>query len=47
MEEGWDTEDLEIPDDDLLSNETSNAKTLMDDVKAGNVEELQPPCKVT
>lgn len=47
MEEGWNTEDIEISDEDLLSTETSNAKILMDDAKAGNVEELQPPCKVT
>lgn len=47
MEEGWDTEDIEISDEDLLSKETSNAKTLMDEAKAGNVDELQPPCKVT
>ncbi|KAL9957793.1 hypothetical protein ACROYT_G034737 [Oculina patagonica] len=45
VEEGWDTEDIEISDEDLLSTETSNAKILMDDAKAGNVEELQPPCK--
>ena len=47
MEEGWDTEDIEISDEDLLSKETSNAKTLLDEAKAGNVDELQPPCKVT
>ena len=43
-EEGWDTEDIEIPDEDLL---ISDAKTLMDEAKAGNVEELQVPSKVT
>ena len=47
MEEGWDTEDIEISDEDLLSKETSNAKTLMDEAKAGNVDELQPLYKVT
>ena len=46
LEEGWDTEDIEIPDEDLPSDQTSSAKTLMDEAKAGNVEELQPPCKV-
>jgi len=45
LEEGWDTEDIEIPDEDLPSDQTSRAKTLMDEAKAGNVEELQPPCK--
>lgn len=45
MEEGWDTEDILIPDEDTLTAETSNAKLLMDEAKAGNVEELQP-CKV-
>ncbi|KAJ7392048.1 Rab3 GTPase-activating protein catalytic subunit [Desmophyllum pertusum] len=45
VDEGWDTEDIEVSDETLLSKETSNAKTLMDDAKAGNVEELQPPCK--
>ena len=44
VDEGWDTEDIYIPDEDLL---TSDAKTLMDEAKAGNVEELQAPCKVT
>ena len=47
LEEGWDTEDIEIPDDDLPSKQISNAKTLMDEAKAGHVEELQPPNKVT
>jgi len=42
VDEGWDTEDIDIPDEDLL---TSDAKTLMDKAKAGNVEELQAPCK--
>lgn len=44
LEEGWDTEDILIPDEDILTAETSNAKLLMDEAKAGNVEELQP-CK--
>ena len=47
LEEGWDTEDIEIPDDDLTGKEISNAKTLMGEAKAGHVEELQPPSKVT
>lgn len=47
VEEGWDTEDIEIPDEDLPSKDTSDAKTLMDEAKAGHVEELQPPSKVT
>lgn len=47
VEEGWDTEDIEIPDEDLPSKDTSDAKTLMDEAKAGRVEELQPPSKVT
>lgn len=46
LEEGWDTEDIEIPDDDSPSKQTSSAKTLMDEAKAGHVEELQPLCKV-
>lgn len=46
LEEGWDTEDIEVPDEDFPSDQTSSAKTLMDQAKAGNVEELQPPCKV-
>ena len=44
IDEGWDTEDVEIPDKDLLA---SDAKTLMDEVKAGHVEELQVPTKVS
>ncbi|PFX20709.1 Rab3 GTPase-activating protein catalytic subunit [Stylophora pistillata] len=44
-EEGWDTEDIVILDGDILTTETSNAKILMDEAKAGKVEELQPPCK--
>ena len=44
IDEGWDTEDVEIPDEDLLA---SDAKTLMDEVKAGHVEELQVPTKVS
>ena len=47
LEEGWDTEDIEIPDEDLPSEQTRSAKTLMDEAKAGHVEELQPPFKVT
>lgn len=47
LEEGWDTEDIEIPDNDLTGKEISNAKTLMGEAKAGHVEELQPPSKVT
>ena len=47
LEEGWDTEDIEIPDDDLPGKQISTAKTLMDEAKAGHVEELQPPSKVT
>ena len=43
MEEGWDTEDFDISDEDLLSN----AKTLMNEAKAGNVDELHALCKVT
>ena len=46
LEKGWDTEDIEIPDEDILTTDTSTAKMLMDEAKAGNVEELQPPCKV-
>lgn len=45
LEEGWDTEDIVIPDDDLTGKEISNAKTLMGEAKAGHVEELQPPSK--
>ena len=41
--EGWDTEDIEIPEEHLLS---SDAKALMEEAKAGNVEELQVPNKV-
>ena len=44
VEEGWDTEDIEIPEEDSLS--TSDAKALMEEAKAGNVEELQVPNKV-
>lgn len=44
-EEGWDTEDIVILDGDILTTETSNAKILMDEAKAGKVEELQPACK--
>ena len=47
LEEGWDTEEIEIPDDDLTGKQISNAKTLMDEAKAGHVEELQPSSKVT
>lgn len=43
VEEGWDTEDIEIAEEDLLS---SDAKALMEEAKAGNVEELQVPNKV-
>ena len=43
VDEGWDTEDIEIPEEDLLS---SDAKALMEEAKAGNVEELQVPNKV-
>ena len=43
VEEGWDTEDIEVPEEDLLS---SDAKALMEEAKAGNVEELQVPIKV-
>ncbi|CAH3157487.1 unnamed protein product, partial [Porites evermanni] len=36
VEEGWDTEDIEIPEEDLLS---SDAKALMEEAKAGNWRE--------
>ena len=42
-DEGWDTEEVEIPDEDFA---TMDAKTLMDEAKAGNVEELHVPNKV-
>ena len=44
VEEGWDTEEIEIPEEDPLS--ASDAKALMEEAKAGNVEELQVPNKV-
>ena len=44
VEEGWDTEEIEIPEEDSLS--ASDAKALMEEAKAGNVEELQVPNKV-
>lgn len=42
-DEGWNTEEIEIPDEDFA---TMDAKTLMDEAKAGNVEELHVPNKV-
>ncbi|XP_068752396.1 rab3 GTPase-activating protein catalytic subunit-like isoform X2 [Montipora capricornis] len=42
LSEGWDTEEVEIHDEDST---VSGVKTLMDEAKAGNLEELQVPMK--
>ena len=41
--EGWDTEEIEIADEDLVSKD---AKSLMNEAKAGNLDQLQAPAKV-
>ncbi|KAK2560352.1 Rab3 GTPase-activating protein catalytic subunit [Acropora cervicornis] len=40
--EGWDTEEIEIADEDLVSKD---AKSLMNEAKAGNLDQLQAPAK--
>ena len=44
--EGWDTEDIDIPDEDLLSQESTCTKTLMEEARTGGVADIQPPSKV-